>query len=114
MADDCIFCGIRDGDVPSKVLYRDDHCFVIRDISPQAPTHLLVIPVQHFTYLTELTKDFYPTLGAMFSAARETAGSQGISADGYRLVINQGEDGGQVVPHLHLHVLGGKSLGPMG
>ncbi len=114
MADDCIFCGIRDGDVPSEVLYRDDHCFVIRDIAPQAPTHLLVIPVQHFTYLSELTEDFYPTLGAMFSAARETAESLGISADGYRLVINQGKNAGQVVPHLHLHMLGGKPLELMG
>ena len=114
MADDCIFCGIRDGDVPGEVLYRDDHCFVISDISPQAPTHLLVIPVQHFTYLSELTQDFYPTLGAMFSAARETAESLGLSADGYRLVINQGKNAGQVVPHLHLHMLGGKLLDRMG
>ena len=114
MSDDCIFCKIRDGEVPGEVLYRDDYCLVIRDIAPQAPAHLLVIPLQHFTYLTELTQDFYPTLGAMFSAARETAETQGISAGGYRLVINQGENAGQVVPHLHLHLLGGKPLERMG
>ena len=113
MADDCIFCKIRDGEIPSDILSRDDHCFVIRDIVPRAPTHLLVIPVQHFTYLTDLTRAFYQTLGAMFSAAREAADAQEIAGDGYRLVINQGEHAGQVVPHLHLHVLGGSSLGPM-
>ena len=114
MADDCIFCKIRDGEVPSDILSRNEHCFVIRDIAPLAPTHLLVVPVQHFTYLTELTQEFYPTLGAMFAAAREAAEAQGIAGDGYRLVINQGEQAGQAVPHLHLHVLGGRSLGPMG
>ena len=114
MADDCIFCKIRDGEIPSDILSRNDHCFVIRDIAPRAPTHLLVVPVQHFTYLTDLTREFYPTLGAMFTAAIEAAVAQGIAGDGYRLVINQGEQAGQVVPHLHLHVLGGRSLGPMG
>ena len=113
MAEDCIFCKIRDGEVPGDILSRNDHCFVIRDIAPQSPTHLLVVPLQHFTYLTDLTPEFYPILGAMFSAARYAAEAHGIAAAGYRLVINQGEQAGQAVPHLHLHVLGGRSLGPM-
>ena len=60
MAEDCLFCKIRDGDIPSEILHRDEHCFVIRDIAPAAPTHLLVIPVQHFTYLTGITSEFQP------------------------------------------------------
>ena len=114
MAEDCIFCKIARGEIESDILHRDESCFVIRDIAPKAPLHLLVIPNQHFTYLTDLTREFYPTLGAMFTAASEAAEAQGIAGDGYRLVINQGEQAGQVVPHLHLHVLGGRSLGPMG
>ena len=114
MADDCIFCKIRDGEVPSDILSRNDHCFVIRDITPRAPTHLLVIPVQHFTYLTDLAPEFYATLGDMFSAAKEMAMREVGAGDGYRLVINQGDDAGQQVPHLHLHVLAGRTLGAMG
>ncbi len=114
MAEDCIFCKIRDGDIPSEVLYRDDHCFVIRDINPRAPTHLLIIPVHHFTYLTGLTPDFFPVLGDMFSVAEEMANREGVGESGHRLIINQRDDSGQEVPHLHLHLLGGKRLGSMG
>ena len=114
MSDTCIFCKIRDGEASGEILYRDEYCFVIRDIAPQTPTHLLAIPLKHFTNLKELTEDLNPTIVAMFSAARETAESQGVSSSGYRLVINHGENAGQVVPHLHLHILGGKPLGRMG
>ena len=114
MSEDCIFCKIGSGEVPSDVLYRDDSCFVIRDISPVAPVHLLVIPNDHFTYLSELSSDFYPVLGDMFAAASRMAKDQGIGDTGYRLAINQGEHSGQAVAHLHLHVLGGTELGRMG
>ena len=114
MAEDCIFCNIRDGETPSEILYRDDKCFVIRDIAPKAPTHLLIIPNEHFTYLSNLTPDFYPVLGGMFAVAREMAQREDVADGGYRLVINQGENAGQQVPHLHLHLLGGKPLGGMG
>lgn len=113
MSEDCLFCRIRDGDIPSEMLHRDESCFVIRDIRPRTPTHLLVIPVRHFTYLTGLTPEFLPTMGAMFDVAREVAKTEGIAEGGYRLVINQGDDSGQEVPHLHLHVLGGRPMGPM-
>ena len=110
----CVFCKIRDGEIPGEFLHRDDHCFVIRDINPVAPVHLLVIPVEHFTYLSGLQSEFHETIGAMFSAARDAAESQGIADSGYRLIVNQRDNAGQEVPHLHLHVLGGRRLGAMG
>ena len=114
MADDCIFCKIGSGETESDILYRDESCFVIRDIAPLAPLHLLVIPNRHFTLLADLESDFYPVLGDMFAAASRMAGEEGVKDTGYRLVINQGEHAGQAVDHLHLHVLGGKPLGRMG
>jgi len=110
----CIFCKIGSGEIDSEILYRDDMCFVVRDIAPRAPVHLLVIPVKHFTYLTDLTVFDHTMLGGMFEAAREMAQCEGIEDSGYRTVINQGSDAGQQVAHLHLHVLGGKRLGTMG
>ena len=114
MPEVCIFCKIRDGEIPGDVLYRDEHCFVIRDIAPKAPLHLLVIPVEHFTYLSGLRPAFHATIGAMFSAARASAAAEGVAEGGYRLIVNQGDDAGQDVPHLHLHLLGGRQLGAMG
>ena len=87
---------------------------MIRDIAPKAPVHLLIIPSDHFTYLTSVTEAFAPVLGGMFVAAREMAQREGVTDDGYRLVINQGRDSGQQVPHLHMHLLGGRPLGEMG
>ena len=114
MADDCIFCMIRDGQIPGDFLYRDDSCFVIRDINPAAPTHLLVIPNAHFTFISGLTSDFHATLGVMFEVAHRVAAQEGVDASGYRLIVNQGEHAGQMIDHLHLHVLGGRALGRMG
>ena len=114
MEQGCIFCDIFAGPVESEILYRDDHCFVIKDISPRAPIHLLIIPVRHFTYLTYLTTADYPVLGNLFLVAEEMAKREGVGNSGYRLVINQGEHAGQAVPHLHLHLLAGQVLGPMG
>ena len=114
MADDCIFCKIEIGEIPSDKLYQDDDCFVIRDIAPKAPTHLLIIPKQHFTYLTGMTPEFQPVVGSMYNAARQMAVSEGVAESGYRLVVNQRDDSGQEVPHLHMHLLGGRKLGPMG
>ena len=113
MSEDCIFCKIGSGEIPGDILYRDDRCFVLRDIAPRAPVHLLIIPGSHFTYLTDLTPDFAPVLGSMFVAAREMAQREGLAEDGYRLVINQGPHSGQQVPHLHMHLLGGHPLGGM-
>ncbi|MDA1188652.1 MAG: histidine triad nucleotide-binding protein [Chloroflexi bacterium] len=114
MANDCIFCKIRDGKIPSEILHRDDVCFVIRDIAPKATVHLLVIPNEHFLELTGLTPGHADMISGMFLAAKEMAKREGIDKSGYRLVFNQGSDGGQEVPHLHLHVLGGRKLAAMG
>ncbi len=113
MSEECIFCKIGRGEIPSDILYRDDDCFVIRDIVPKAPVHLLVIPTVHFTYLSSLSEEFQLVLGRMFSAARDMAAREGVVDSGYRLVINQGPDSSQEVPHLHLHLLGGRHLGGM-
>ena len=114
MAEDCIFCKIRDGEIPADILRRDENCFVIRDIAPVAPAHLLVIPAEHIEYLADARSGFHETVGAMFSAAREVALEEGIAESGYRLVVNQRDDAGQMVPHLHLHVIGGRRLKGMG
>jgi histidine triad (HIT) family protein len=114
MAESCLFCRIGVGEIESEILYRDDTCFVIRDIAPRSPVHLLVVPIRHFTRLAGLSADDYPMLGGMFSAARKMAEQEGVSGSGYRLVINQGNDAGQQVDHLHLHLLAGRPLGGMG
>ena len=114
MPEDCIFCKIGGGEVQSDILHHNDSCFVIRDIDPKATVHLLIIPHQHFTYLTGLTQEFYPVLGGMFAAAQEMAQREGVGDTGYRLIVNQGDHAGQQVTHLHLHLLAGKPLGGMG
>ena len=114
MAQDCIFCQIGRGEVKSDILHRDDNCFVIRDIAPKAPVHLLIVPSRHFTYLTGLSSEHYRMIGGMFDAAREMARREGVDGSGYRLIVNQGGDAGQVVAHLHMHLLAGRPLGEMG
>ena len=114
MPDQCIFCKIGSGELASDILYRDSHCFVIRDIAPKAPVHLLVIPNDHFTFLSNLTPGHNTMVGAMLLAAEEMAVREGIDTSGYRLVINQRDDSGQLVDHLHMHVLGGRPLSDMG
>ncbi len=110
----CIFCNLGRQPPGPNLLYRDDVAFVVRDIHPRAPVHLLVIPLQHFTYLTNLTPAFESMVGRLFLVAQEMAKREGISDQGYRLVINQGRNAGQEVAHLHLHLLGGGPLGAMG
>ena len=110
MPQDCIFCKIGQGEVKSEMLFQDDQCFVIKDIDPRAPVHLLIIPLEHFTYLSNMTVAYEPMIGHLFTVAEEMANRQGVGDTGYRLIINQGANSGQEVPHLHLHLLGGKRL----
>ena len=114
MPEDCIFCKIRDGEIPSEKLHSDDDCFVIRDINPAAPTHLLIIPTRHFATLSELADEHARIYASMFVVARNLAAQLGVDGSGYRLVVNQGRDGNQSVAHLHMHLLGGRQLGVMG
>ena len=108
---DCIFCKINAGEIPGDFVYRDNDTLVIRDIAPRAPVHLLVIPTVHVERSPSLMLADLSIVSAMFRAAKEAVQSEGIAESGYRLIINQGEEGGQEVPHLHMHVLGGKRLG---
>lgn len=114
MAEDCIFCKIIAGEIPSDIIYQDEDIIAFPDISPAAPVHLLVISRKHIPSLLELTEAETELMGKMVLVANRLAGEQGIAGDGYRLVVNCGPNGGQVVPHLHVHILGGGKLGRMG
>ncbi len=112
---DCIFCQIVAGKIPGEILYQDEEVIAFRDINPQAPTHLLIIPKRHIPSLAELSDTDTPLIGHMAKVANQLAKQEGVFESGYRLVINCGEQGGQLVPHLHMHLLGGRSLsGKMG
>lgn len=106
---DCIFCKIGAGQIPSNKLYEDDRCLAFYDLSPQAPVHFLVIPKEHIGSCNELDEASSAVVGHIFSVIAKLAGELGLSG-GYRIVNNCGEDGGQTVPHLHFHVLAGRSL----
>ena len=107
--DDCIFCKISAGEIPATVLYEDDDVIAIEDLNPQAPVHALVMPKAHYDNIV----DGVPatTLASMVHAVCEVAASTGLSERGFRVIANTGSDAGQTVNHLHLHVLGGTSLG---
>ena len=111
-AADCLFCRIVAGDVPAEVVASDEHTVAFRDIAPQAPTHVLVIPRRHITNAAEVSLDDADVVGAMMLAAQNVAAIEGIAAEdrGFRLVMNVGPDAQNSVPHLHLHVLGGRSM----
>jgi histidine triad (HIT) family protein len=106
---DCLFCKIAAGTIPVKWLHEDGQILAFNDINPQAPVHVLLIPKQHFTSHAHTTVGDTAILGQLLATAREVAKAQGL-ANGYRLVINTGLDGGQTVEHLHVHLLGGRHL----
>ncbi|HEV7993206.1 MAG TPA: histidine triad nucleotide-binding protein [Gemmatimonadaceae bacterium] len=109
MTESCLFCRIVKREIPAKVLHEDEHTLAFRDIDPKAPTHVLVIPKQHIATLNDATD---PTLvGRLLIAAKEIAAAEGIAEQGYRTIVNCGAGAGQTVFHLHLHLLGGRSLG---
>jgi histidine triad (HIT) family protein len=106
----CIFCQIAAGKMPSEILYQDEKVIVFPDINPQAPTHLLIIPKRHIPSLTHLSEAESALIGHMVNIANQLAKGAGISESGYRLAINCGEAGKQLIAHLHLHLLGGRKL----
>ena len=110
MPSDCIFCRIVRGEAPADIVYQDDVVTAFRDIAPQAPTHIVLIPNRHIENLSELDEQDADDLGAMLLVAQNIAATEGIEDRGYRLVINTGVNAGQSVPHLHLHILGGRRL----
>lgn len=107
---DCLFCKIVAGDIPSAKVYEDDKVYAFRDIEPQAPVHILIIPKEHISSANELTEENASIVGHIFAVAAKIAKDEGIADGGYRIVNNCGQDGGQTVGHLHFHMLGGRSL----
>ncbi len=105
-----IFTKIMEGEIPGEILFQDDDCIVLKDISPQAPTHMLVIPRKPIVGVQTASSEDKQLLGHLLVVAQRMAAQEGIANDGYRCVINAGVNGGQQVPHLHIHVLGGRQL----
>jgi len=105
----CLFCKIAEGSIPSTPVYQDSLCFAFSDIHPQAPVHILIIPREHFASLDDTSAEDRDLLGHLLLTAALIAHDKGL-AKGYRVVINSGEDGGQTVDHLHLHLLGGRHM----
>jgi len=110
MAEECIFCKIVAGEVPGDIVYQDEDFLAFRDILPKAPTHVLIIPKTHITSVAELTDGQQELAGHLIIIAKNLVVKEGIAKKGYRLVINCGPEGGQVVPHLHLHLIGGRQM----
>lgn len=108
---DCLFCKIAGGQIPSTKVYEDEKILAFRDITPQAPTHILVIPKQHLASVSEITPENAAVVAHIFSVIPQIAEKEGL-ANGYRIVSNCGPDAGQTVKHLHFHILGGQPLGP--
>ena len=108
--EDCIFCKIAAGTIPCKKAYEDEFVLAFHDISPQAPVHVLIIPKRHIESVAKLAPEDDAVLCAMFHAAQKLAAELNVSESGFRVVLNTGKDGGQSVPHLHMHLLGGRSL----
>ena len=107
---DCIFCKIAEGEIPSDTVYQDEEIIAFRDINPQAPVHIVIIPRRHIASLSDLSESDSALVGRMVAAANRLAEEEGITEKGYRVVINCGKEGGQLVPHLHLHLVGGRQL----
>ena len=107
----CLFCNIVAKKIPAEIVLENEHVLAFKDVNPQAPSHALVIPKQHLTAIAEATREHAALLCETMLAAREVAEKLGLTESGYRLVVNNGADGGQSVFHLHVHVLGGRQLG---
>ena len=114
MSADCIFCKIAAGEIPAAKVYEDDQVVAFNDIAPQAPVHVLVIPRKHLASVLDVHADDTAMLGRLFAAVQHVAREKGIEGSGFRVVTNTGKDSGQVVNHLHFHVMGGKTLGHLG
>lgn len=109
MVEECVFCKIRKGELPSTILYQDDEFMIIKDINPQAKVHLIAIPTIHVPHIDMMTEEGTQLLGRIMGKISHMQEELGVS-NGYRLVINQGEHGGQTVHHVHIHILGGEKL----
>jgi histidine triad (HIT) family protein len=110
MPSDCLFCRIIAGEIPSSIVHSDEHVVAIRDIAPQAPSHVLLLSRKHIASVREVGSEDAGLMDRICAAATELADREGISTEGYRLVVNIGRNGGQTVDHLHVHMLGGRPM----
>ena len=110
MSEKTLFEKICDKEIPADIVHEDETCIAFRDISPQAPTHILIVPRKPITRIGEAAPEDQATLGHLLLIAARVASAEGIADSGFRLVINHGADGGEAVPHLHVHLLGGRKL----
>ncbi len=106
----CIFCKIVSGDIPADKIFENDHVIGFRDLNPQAPTHVLVIPKRHISTINDLNDEDKSLIGEMYLAAQQIAADEGLAERGYRTVMNCNEEAGQTVFHIHLHLLGGRAM----
>ena len=107
---DCIFCKIINKEIPSKIVYEDEKILAFEDIAPQAPVHIVVIPKKHIEKITEITEEDEKVIGKIYTVINKIAKEKNIADDGFRVIINCGENGRQEVKHIHFHLLGGKKL----
>lgn len=110
---DCIFCRIAEGELPAKVVFEDHELMAFDDVNPKAPVHVLIIPREHLSTMNEPGPEHQELLGKMMLTAARIAQERGVSEGGYRVLVNCNADGGQEVFHLHMHIIGGRRLGPM-
>lgn len=110
MTDDCLFCKIVDGEIDSDIVYEDEQVIAFKDIEPQAPVHLLIVPKEHIPTLLDLEEEHKELIGHIYQVANQLAEETGIAEEGFRLVSNCKEAGGQTVFHIHYHLLGGRDL----
>ena len=111
MSDDCLFCKILSGDIPADIVFESEMAVAFRDINPQAPTHVLIIPRKHVSTINDLEESDKDLVGELFLTAKSIAADEGLAEPGYRVVMNCNEGAGQSVFHIHLHLLGGRGLG---
>ena len=108
--DNCLFCKIENGGVPAEKVYDSTRIFAIKDINPQAPIHLLIIPKKHFATILEVQENDHNLVGSIYSVINHLAKENGLDQTGFRVVLNCGEEGGQSIFHVHYHLLGGRTL----
>jgi histidine triad (HIT) family protein len=107
---DCLFCKIRDGEISGDIVYEDDDILAFNDVNPVAPVHVLIIPKKHISTVNDVSANDEAIMGKLFSAAKAIASQRGLSDDGYRLVVNTNASAGQVIFHIHMHMLAGRNM----
>ncbi|MBN4063870.1 histidine triad nucleotide-binding protein [Cardiobacterium sp. AH-315-I02] len=107
---DCLFCKIQQGEIPADIVFESDDVLAFRDVNPQAPTHILIIPRKHIATVNDLGKNHEQMMGRLFSVAKTIAAQEGVAEEGYRMVVNCNEKAGQTIFHIHMHLLAGRNM----